>query len=109
MAHELDAVNCQEWRMLPLLNFLDDNVGYQVFTILHVPIFAVILSGIHSNKSGNQILFRFSVFNIIHTGLHVLALWCPLNQFSSPLSWSLIIGSGLCGAMNVFKNKTKCA
>jgi hypothetical protein len=30
MSHELDAVNCQEWRMLPLLNFLDDNFGYQM-------------------------------------------------------------------------------
>ena len=42
MTHELDAINCQEWRMLPLLNFLDDNIGYQVFTILHVPVFAAI-------------------------------------------------------------------
>jgi hypothetical protein len=104
MSHELDAVNCQEWRMLPLLNFLDDNVGYQVFTILHVPIFAAILLCIHSNKNWNQILFRLSVFNVIHTGLHMLAVWCPRNQFSSPLSWSLIIGGGFCGAMHVFQN-----
>jgi hypothetical protein len=95
MSHELDAVNCQEWRMLPLLNFLDDNVGYQMFTILF---------GIHSNKNGNQILFQLSVFNIIHTGLHVLAGWCPRNQFSSPLSWSLIIGGGFCGTIHVFQN-----
>ena len=65
MSHELDAVNCQEWRMLPLLNFLDDNVGYQMFTILHVPIFTAILLGIHSNKNWNQL----SVFNVIHTGI----------------------------------------
>ena len=100
MSHELDAVNCQEWRMLPLLNFLDDNVGYQMFTILHVPIFAAILLGIHSNKNWNRILFQLSVFNVIHTGLHTLAVWCPRNQFSSPLSWSLIIGGGFCGAMH---------
>ncbi len=50
MYHELDAVNCQEWRMLPLLNFLDDNVVYQMLTILHVPIFAAILLGIHVHE-----------------------------------------------------------
>jgi hypothetical protein len=104
MSHELDAINCQEWRMLPLLSFSDDNVGYQVFTILHVPVFAAILLGIHSNKNWNRILFQFSLFNVIHTGLHTLAVWCPRNQFSSPLSWSLIIGGGFCGAMHVFQN-----
>jgi hypothetical protein len=86
--------------MLPLLNFLDDNVGYQVFTIMHVPIFAAILLGIHSNKNWNRILFQWSVFDVIHTGLHTLAVWCPRNPFSSPLSWSLII----CAAMHVFLN-----
>jgi hypothetical protein len=101
MCHELDAVKCQEWRMLPLLNFLNDYVGYQVFTVLHVPIFAGILYGIHSPKYQNRILFQLSVFNMIHTGLHVMALWCPLNKFSSPLSWSLIIGGGVCGAIHV--------
>jgi hypothetical protein len=104
MCHELDAVNCQEWRMLPLLNFLDDDVGYQMFTILHVPIFAAILLAIHFSRNWNRILFRISVFNVIHTGLHTLAVWCPRNQFSSPLSWSLIIGGGFCGAMHVFLN-----
>jgi hypothetical protein len=104
MTHELDAVNCQEWRMLPLLNFLDDNAGYQVFTILHVPIFAGIIYGFCFGKNGNRLLSRLSVFNIIHTGLHLLALWCPRNQFSSPLSGSLIIGGGFCGAMHVFQN-----
>ena len=68
MSHELDAVNCQEWRMLPLLNFLGDNVGYQVFTILHVPIFAAILLGIHSNKNWNRILFQLSVFSFVLPG-----------------------------------------
>ncbi len=55
MAHELDAVHCQEWKMLPMLNFLDDNVGYQVFTILHVPIFAAILFGTLDSCVSNNI------------------------------------------------------
>jgi hypothetical protein len=104
--HELDAVNCQEWRMLPLLNFLDDNAGYQVFTFLHVPIFAGILYGTHSSKNRDCILYRWSLFNVVHTGLHVLALWCPRNQFQSPLSWSLIIGGGICGFIHVYQNSS---
>jgi hypothetical protein len=42
-----------------------------------------------------------SAFFIVHVVLHLLFLRHPLNQFSSPFSWLLIGGAGLCGALDL--------
>lgn len=42
LAHELDGVRRQEWRMFALLNRLDDERAHQLFVLLHVPLFIVI-------------------------------------------------------------------
>jgi hypothetical protein len=39
------------------------------------------------------------VFFVVHVGLHLLALRHPRNQFTTPLSWALIGGAGVCGAL----------
>ena len=35
--HELDAVARHEWRLLPVLNKLNDDSGLIVFVLLHIP------------------------------------------------------------------------
>jgi ABC-type phosphate transport system permease subunit len=97
ICHELDAVRNQEWTMLPLLSFLPNDIGYHVFTLLHVPIFTLVL--IFYRRP----LFRKSIdyFQIFHCGLHILALWCPRNQFTSVTSWILISGSMVCAVCDL--------
>jgi len=42
ITHELDAIQCHEWRMFPFICQLNDELAYRVFTILHVPLLALI-------------------------------------------------------------------
>jgi hypothetical protein len=104
LTHELDAVRKQEWRMLPLLSFIrDENTAFATFTLLHVPIFAGMFYGLSSRK------FRVSIdsFSVVHTGLHIVALWCPRNLFNDWVSWILIGGAGLCGAIDLWLLRNK--
>ncbi len=36
LAHEMDAVRCQEWAIFPLLARLEDRTGYYVFVTAHI-------------------------------------------------------------------------
>ena len=42
--HELDAMPNHEWRMIPFLRMLSDDVGMFVFVIAHVPLFALLIA-----------------------------------------------------------------
>lgn len=37
--HEMDAIRCKEWRILPGLSLLTDKMGHLVFMVAHIPIF----------------------------------------------------------------------
>ena len=38
LTHELDAMSNHEWRVLPLIRVLPDNIGMLVFVAINVPI-----------------------------------------------------------------------
>ena len=99
--HELDAIRCEEWRMLPMLHLFELNLGYAVFTALHVPLFFAVIQGVCSKATSDRVIHKLNFFNILHLGLHLLALWCPRNTFTSVLSWVLIAGGGFCGTVHV--------
>ncbi len=99
--HELDAVRQREWRIFPGLALLDDDAGFQVFTALHVPLFLALLWGLFGGGLNEGLATGLSAFFIVHVGLHLLALRHPENRFTSALSWALIGGAGLCGALDL--------
>ena len=99
LAHELDAVRRQEWRMFAFLNRLDDERAHQLFVLLHVPLFIVVfwfLSGLD-----RPVYFWFQlvidIFLVIHWGLHLLFRNHPANVFTKPFSTRLIAGMALLG------------
>lgn len=47
LVHEMDAVQLKEWRILPLLSRLDDRRGFAVFTLVHIPIYILLLWASH--------------------------------------------------------------
>lgn len=98
LTHELDAVRCAEWRIFPGLALLDDSTGYVLFTALHVPLFMALLWALFGGL-GAGFAAGFSAFLVVHAGLHLLFLRHPQNRFTSPLSWALIGGAGVCGAL----------
>ena len=98
--HELDAVHKHEWRVLPLTSFLPDEIGRRVFVVAHVPLFfAIFYFGELNPISG--VATGLSIFAIIHVGLHWLFRKHPAYEFNTVLSWGLICGAGLFGALHL--------
>jgi hypothetical protein len=102
LAHELDAVRRQEWRMFAFLNRLDDERAHQLFTLLHVPLFILIFWFL--SRPPQPIYFWFQlvidIFLVIHLGLHLLFRNHPANAFDNPFSMGLIAGMALLGLVH---------
>jgi hypothetical protein len=98
--HELDAMTQSEWRLLYVLRSLSDEQGSWWFVAIHVPLFWALIALTHHAHEGVQRASRlaFAAFCIVHALLHWRLASDPLSTFSSPLSWSLIIGAAVLGA-----------
>jgi len=42
MLHEMDAVRRKEWQLIAGLSTLDNERGYILFSVLHIPLFVVL-------------------------------------------------------------------
>jgi hypothetical protein len=98
LLHEMDAIRCKEWRILPLISMLEDRLGYIVFLFLHIPLFYWIFFQL------NNFTFRwgFDIFLMVHVGLHVLLFKHKKNEFKDWISWSIIIAAGVFGGLDLW-------
>ncbi len=103
LTHELDAISNHEWRVLPLVRELPDEIGMLVFVVIHVPIFAGLIALIASSRPRTRALSRLGVsaFLVLHGLLHFLFLGHPVYEFSTLLSKILIFGGAGLGAMHL--------
>lgn len=103
LTHEIDAVIRHEWQMFPGYMLIDnDDLGYVIFTVAHIPLFILLLWGLFTGGViAQRIMLGIDIFSIIHIGLHLLVLKHPRNQFRSLLPWSIIVGAGLAGALDL--------
>lgn len=102
LTHEMDAIRSREWAIFPLLSRLDEKVSYFVFTALHIPLYLLLFWGLYSaNKLNRSLLIGLDVFFIVHVFLHLLLLRHPKNQFTSVFSWTVILGSGIAGLLDL--------
>jgi hypothetical protein len=99
--HELDAVQRHEWRVLPLTSWMPESIGFPVFTLAHIPIFYLTYT-MHRNQKFRKGL---SIFKLVHVGLHIVFMGHPAYEFNNPLSWFLIAGAGVCGALHLLDSK----
>ena len=99
--HELDAVSNHEWRVLPLVRLLPDDIGMIVFVIAHIPLFATLIALVASSnvKIRTRSRFIISGFLVLHGLLHALFMNNPNYEFSSMLSNTLIFGGAAFGAI----------
>jgi uncharacterized membrane protein (DUF106 family) len=102
LMHEMDAIRCKEWRILPGLSFLKDKAGLIVFVFLHIPLFYWIIFEIQDGNKAFRIGFDY--FLIVHLILHVLFLMHKKNEFKDWISWLIITGAALFGVLDIVTN-----
>lgn len=106
LLHELDAIRCHEWRIFPGLAGMKEELARPIFIWVHLPLFYFLLLGL--SLENELAVYRFvkglNIFFIVHTGLHILFLRHPNNEFKDWMSWSFILGAGSCGILDlIFK------
>lgn len=100
--HEMDAIRCKEWRILPGLSLLNDKVGYHVFVLAHLPLFFFMFWMLSHRFSKGDFIFGFDIFMVVHFILHIIFLKHKKNEFRDWLSWTIIGGVGLCGLIDLW-------
>jgi hypothetical protein len=103
VAHELDAVAQEEWRLLPLFDLLRDSTAYIVFVTLHVPLLAGLmwLTAHPSSCVRQRSRLGVDAFLIVHAALHWLMSGEALYTFHSSLSTALIFGGAVAGLLHL--------
>lgn len=98
-AHELDSMLNHEWRVVPIIRALPDEIGLIVFVAAHVPIFAVLVALVSSQNSKIRRMTRIGIglFLVLHGLLHILFRSHPAYEFSSILSNALIFSGSVLG------------
>jgi hypothetical protein len=99
LVHEMDAVRCQEWTIIPVLSKLNEKTGYLVFTAIHIPLYFLLLLTLYKPAPG--LVTGLDIFFIVHIFLHVIFLKHPKNQFTSVFSWTIILGAGIAGLIDI--------
>jgi len=99
--HEMDAIRCREWRIFPGLSLLSEKVGHIVFVFAHIPLFFIIFWQLAQSNDIAGFIMGFNIFMIVHLGLHILFLKHKNNEFKDWISWTIIIGAGLCGLIDL--------
>ena len=100
LAHEMDAVRKQEWKMFIGLKAMDDEKAYQVFLLLHIPLYAALLLLLFSAFS--QIgYYIVDIFLIGHMFLHWAFEKHPANRLNGTASKLLINMAGLLALVHI--------
>lgn len=97
--HELDAVAQAEWRLLPILKNVSDEVAYPAFVFIHIPMFALLLwwTGSTSPRVRIRAQLAVDIFMVLHVGLHMAFRGHEHYTFFSTPSLVWILGAGAVG------------
>lgn len=97
--HEMDAIARHEWRLLPGLSGLEDGVARDLFTLLHLPAYVVILWLGAQAQRATIIWTRrlFCLFLVIHGALHFSLSGHALYEFVPPVETITVYGGALTG------------
>ncbi len=103
LTHELDAIKRHEWRIFPVIRNFKDEIAYYWFTILHIPLF-VLLLWLMTHPSGNTRLWFqiiMDIFFIVHMVLHKLLSSNKKYEFVGNFSKAIIFSMGIVGIVHL--------
>lgn len=102
LCHELDAIAQHEWRLLPILGGLSDEVAYPWFVLLHAPLFAVLFwaTGSKSPVLRHRSQLGIDVFLVVHAIIHFARRNHQLATFDSTTSLVCIYCAGGVGLVH---------
>jgi len=97
LVHELDAIRAKEWRMFVVLQDLPEPKAYQIFALVHLPLFWMILLVLTRGSATAVTVLHYvvDIFLIGHTALHIGFRKHPNNGFTSVFSQVIIYAAGL--------------
>ena len=93
LLHEMDAIRRSEWRLFIVLKDMKDSKAYQVFIVIHLFLYVIILSLLFSPYQ-TITFWVLDIFFIIHTILHLL--------FESTFSRAIIYPMGFLATIHLF-------
>ena len=92
--HEMDAVRRQEWQMFIILKDMADEKAFRIFMLLHIPLYAVILSLLLSDRMIIA-MYITDIFLILHMLIHFAFTGHKANQMNGGVSKAIIYSAGL--------------
>lgn len=95
--HEMDAIRCKEWKMFTLLKELREELGYTIFTVIHIPIYFFIL--LFLMTAFKEFSFKAYLITdialIAHLLVHILFSRHKNNRFRGLFSRAIIYLTGV--------------
>ena len=101
LIHEMDAVRCKEWRIFPLVALLEEKLGFQVFMLVHIPLFGILLWALIGSETPTGWIRGLNYFCLLHLIAHILYLRHPKNEFKDWMSWLWIIGAAFFSGLDL--------
>ena len=95
MVHEMDAVTHAEWRLLPGLSLLDDDVAREVFILLHIPLYVFLLWALFFATWKRRAALIVTGLILLHAIVHFLLSGHSLYTFVGPIETITVYGAGL--------------
>lgn len=102
VAHEMDAMIRHEWRLLPGFSAIaDDALARDVFTLVHIPVFATLLWLCAKPGTGLKVQRGVDVFLVLHAVAHAALSGHALYEFVPPVETITVFGAGIFGAADL--------
>jgi hypothetical protein len=76
-------------------------MGFKIFMLAHIPLMLALFWSLFYSDHTSAIILWLDGFFVVHVFLHFIFLWHKNNLFKEWISWTLIIGAGLFGILDI--------
>lgn len=99
VVHEMDAMTHSEWLLLPVLSEFTEATGRDLFLLLHIPLFAVLVWALFIWKRQAMFGLVFCSGLVVHSIAHYALSDHPEYSFVPPTETITVYGAALVSAI----------